>query len=132
MACSNKAGIHSPELPARHWLAESPGVPVEKKEKLETAIESFYNPIHKFLFEDSVYLAIQQSPMLVNSAVNLEIKRLALTDSKWHYLPEPHITFTITNNLTRYNDDTKYTTGDYGRTKFDIGFRTDFPNPFAS
>ena len=129
---SQKAGISSPELPARHWLQEIPGVPVEKKGRLDAAIKNLYDPMKKFSFGDSVYLAIQQSPMLVNSAVNLEIKRLALTDSVWRYLPEPHMTFSVTNNLTRYNEDTKYVSGDYGRTKFDVGFRCDFPNPIGT
>ena len=129
---SQKAGIHSPELPARHWLKEVPGVPVESKSKLEHAVTSLYDPSRKFRFEDAVYLAIQQSPMLVHSAVNLEIKRLALTDSVWKYLPEPRLLFSITNNLTRSNEDTRYVSGDYGRTKFDVGFRCDFPNPVAT
>ncbi|MBQ7738266.1 MAG: TolC family protein [Desulfovibrionaceae bacterium] len=132
-ACaSQKASMKSPELPAKHWLEAVPGVPVESKSKLDTAVKNLYDPVKKFTFEDSVYLAIQQSPMLVNSAVNLEIKRLAMTDSAWRYLPEPHLTLTVTNNLTRYNEDTRYVSGDYGRTKFDVGFRCDFPNPFGT
>ncbi|MBQ9537500.1 MAG: TolC family protein [Desulfovibrionaceae bacterium] len=132
-ACaSQKAGIKSPELPAKHWLESVPGVPVENKDKLNLAIKNLYDPSKTFSFEDSVYLAIQQSPMLVNSAVNLEIKRLALTDSVWRYLPEPRMLFTITNNITRFNEDTRYVSGDYGRTKFDVGFRCDFPNPVGT
>ncbi|MBO4369491.1 MAG: TolC family protein [Desulfovibrio sp.] len=129
---SKKAGIHSPELPAKHWLKEVPGVPVESRESLARAVQNLYDPHKAFSFEDAVYLAIQQSPMLVNSAVNLEIKRLALTDSIWRYLPEPRLLFTITNNLTRSNEDTRYVSGDYGRTKFDVGFRCDFPNPLGT
>ncbi|MBQ7585630.1 MAG: TolC family protein [Desulfovibrionaceae bacterium] len=132
-ACaSQKAGMKSPELPARHWLESVPGVPVENKSKLESAIKNLYDPAKKFSFEECVYLAIQQSPMLVNSAVNLEIKRLALTDSVWRYLPEPKMTLSVTNNITRYNEDTKYVSGDYGRTKFDVGFKCDFPNPVGT
>ena len=79
-ACaSNKAGLTSPELPARHWLEEAPGVPVENKDKLEAAVTNLYDPNKIFSFEDCVYLTIQQSPLLVNSAVNLEIKRVDLT-----------------------------------------------------
>ena len=129
---SQKASMQSPELPARHWLKEVPGVPVENKSKLENAVQSLYDPTKKFAFEDAVYLAIQQSPMLVDSAVNLEIKRLALTDSVWRYLPEPRLIFSVTNNLTRLNEDTRYVSGDYGRTKFDVGFRCDFPNPVGT
>ena len=76
-ACSNKAGLKSPELPAKHWLEEAPGVPVENKAKLEAAVPNLYDPKKVFSFEDCVFLTIQQSPALVNSAVNIEIKRLA-------------------------------------------------------
>ena len=44
-ACaSNKAGLKSPELPAKHWLEEAPGVPVENKAKLEAAVPNLYDP----------------------------------------------------------------------------------------
>ena len=132
-ACaSNKAGLKSPELPARHWLEEAPGVPVENKAKLEAAVPNLYDPAKVFTFEDCVFLTIQQSPLLVNSAVDLEIKRVALTDAVWKYLPEPRMTMQDTNNLTRYNMDHKDTPGDYGRAKFTVGFHAAFPNPVAA
>ncbi len=132
-ACaSNKAGLKSPELPARHWLDEAPGVPVENKGKLEAAIPNLYDPSKNFGFEDCVFLTIQQSPLLVNSAVDLEIKRVALTNAVWKYLPEPRMTLTVSNNLTRYNMDTHDTPGDYGRTKLRAGFYAAFPNPVAT
>lgn len=126
---SNKAGMKSPELPARHWLDEAPGVPVENKAKLDAALPNLYDPAKTFNFEECVFLTIQQSPMLVNSAVDIEIKRLALTDAVWKYLPEPHMTFTVTNNMTQYNMDERDTPGDYGRTKVRVGFEAAFPNP---
>lgn len=132
-ACaSNKAGLKSPELPARHWLDEAPGVPVENKAKLEAAVPNLYEPGKIFNFEDCVFLTIQQSPLLVNSAVELEIKRVALTDAVWKYLPEPRMTMQVSNNLTRYNMDNRDTPGDYGRAKFQIGFYAAFPNPVAT
>lgn len=132
-ACaSQKASMKSPELPARHWLDESPGVPVENKEKLEAAVPNLYDPQKKFNFEECVFLTIQQSPMLVNSAVDIEIKKLALTDAVWKYLPEPHIVLTVSNNLTRYNMDHKDTPGNYGRTMFRAGFYANLPNPVRS
>ena len=71
-ACaSNKAGLKSPELPARHWLEEAPGVPVENKAKLEAAVPNLYDADKNFSFEDCVFLTIQQSPLLVNGAVDL-------------------------------------------------------------
>ena len=132
-ACaSNKAGLKSPELPARHWLEEAPGVPVENKAKLEAAVPNLYDADKNFSFEDCVFLTIQQSPLLVNSAVDLEIKRVALTSAVWKYLPEPRMTFQVSNNLTRLNMDNKDTPGDYGRTKLQVGFYAAFPNPVAT
>ena len=131
-ACSKKAGVKSPELPAKHWLQEAPGVPVENKEKLEAAVPNLYDPKKVFSFEDCVFLTIQQSPALVNSAVNIEIKRLAQTDAVWKYLPEPHMNFTVSNNLTRYNMDNSNTPSDYGQTRFRVGFYAAFPNPMAT
>lgn len=131
-ACSSKAGLKSPELPAKHWLEEAPGVPVENKAKLEAAVPNLYDPKKVFSFEDCVFLTIQQSPALVNSAVNIEIKRLAQTNAVWKYLPEPHMQFTVSNNLTRYNMDNKDTPSDYGQTRFRVGFSAAFPNPMAT
>lgn len=129
-ACaSNKAGLKSPELPAKHWLEEAPGVPVENKAKLEAAVPNLYDPGKSFSFEDCVFLTIQQSPLLVNSAVDLEIKRLALTDAIWKYLPEPRMSLQVSNNLTTYNTDSKDIPGDYGRAKLRVGFYAGFPNP---
>lgn len=129
---SNKAGVSSPELPPRHWLDEAPGVPVENRSKIEAAVPNLYDPEKSFNFEDCVFLTIQQSPALVNSAVEIEIKRLALTDAIWKYLPEPRLTLTVTSNLTRYNMDEKDTPGDYGRTQLRAGFYAPFPNPIAT
>ena len=131
-ACSKKAGLKSPELPAKHWLEEAPGVPIENKSKLEAAVPNLYDPKKVFSFEDCVFLTIQQSPALVNSAVDIEIKRLAQTDAVWKYLPEPHMQFTVSNNLTRYNMDNKDTPSDYGQTRFRVGFYAAFPNPMAT
>ena len=132
-ACaSNKAGIGAPELPAKHWLEETPGIPVDKKDKLDAVVANLYDPSKKFSFEDCVYLTIQQSPLLVNSAVDLEIRRVALTDAVWKYLPEPRMTFTLTNNLTKFNSNEEDVPGDYGRPKLRVGFYAAFPNPVAT
>ena len=132
-ACaSKKAGSSSPELPAKHWLDEAPGVPVENKSKIEAAVPNLYDPDKIFSFEDCVFLTIQQSPMLVNSAVDIEIKKLALTDAVWKFLPEPRVGITLTNNLTRYNMDEKDTPGDYGRPQLRAEFSAAFPNPVAT
>ena len=132
-ACSsNKAGMKSPELPRRHWLEDAPGVPVENKEKLEAVVPNLYDPDKQFSFEELVFLTIQQSPLLVNSAVDLEINRLARTNAGWKYLPEPRMTLTVSNNLTRYNMDMKNTPSDYGRPRMRATFHAPFPNPVAT
>lgn len=131
-ACSKLANVQSPELPPKHWLDDAPGVPVENKAKLDAALPNLYDPNKSFNFEDCVFLTIQQSPMLVNSAVEIEIKKLALTDAVWKYLPEPQVTLTVTNNLTRYNMDHRDTPADYGQTQLRAEFSAAFPNPVAT
>ena len=129
---SQKAGSDAPELPAKHWLEDVPGVPVENKGKLEAVIPNLYDPAKKFSFEDCVFLTIQQSPLLVNSAVELEIKRLALTDAVWKYLPEPRMTVEVGNTLTYYNADRDDVPSNYGKVVPRIGFYARFPNPVES
>ena len=104
---SNKADRSAPELPARHWLDDAPGIPIENKAKYDAAVPDLYKPNKKFGYEDCVYLTIQQSPALVNSAVDIEIKRVAQTSAAWKYLPEPHMTLTVSQNLTMKNMDTR-------------------------
>ena len=129
---SQKAGSDAPELPAKHWLEDVPGVPVENKGKLKAVIPNLYDPAKKFSFEDCVFLTIQQSPLLVNSAVELEIKRLALTDAVWKYLPEPRMTVEVGNTLTYYNADRDDVPSNYGKVVPRIGFYARFPNPVES
>ena len=115
---SNKAGMESPELPAKHWLEEAPGIPIENKAKYDAAVPSLYQPDKKFGFEDCVYLTIQQSPSLVNSVVDIEIKRLDKTSAIWKFLPEPHLSLSISQNITNYNSDAKDVDGEYGRPQY--------------
>lgn len=129
---SNKAGMESPELPAKHWLEEAPGIPIENKAKYDAAVPSLYQPDKKFGFEDCVYLTIQQSPSLVNSVVDIEIKRLDKTSAIWKFLPEPHLSLSISQNITNYNSDAKDVDGEYGRPQYEIGFYAPFPNPVAT
>ena len=124
---SNKADRSAPELPARHWLDDAPGIPIENKAKYDAAVPDLYKPNKKFGYEDCVYLTIQQSPALVNSAVDIEIKRVAQTSAAWKYLPEPHMTLTVSQNLTMKNMDTRDTEGEYGKTQIEVGFYAPFP-----
>lgn len=133
MGCaSNKASQKAPELPPRHWLEEAPGIPVENKDKLDAAVPNLYDPNKIFSFDDCVFLTIQQSPMLVNSAVDLEIKKLQLTDAVWQYLPEPRVTVTASSNLTRNNEGSPNIPENYGNTMFRVGFYARFPNPVGT
>ena len=129
---SQKAGQDAPQLPAKHWLEEAPGVPVDKKDKVAAAIPNLYDAAKIFKFDDAVFLAIQQSPVLVNSAVDIEIKRLALTNAIWKYLPEPRMSLVVSNNITQYNMNTSSTPSDYARPKLQVGFDAAFPNPFMT
>lgn len=132
-ACSSpKATQKAPELPARHWLDEAPGIPMDKKEQLEAAVPNLYDPNKTFLFDDCVYLSIQQSPMLVNSAVQLESTRLQLTDAIWRYLPEPRMTLSVSNNITQENKGSSDVPSNYGQTMFRVGFYAAFPNPLMT
>lgn len=129
---SQKATQKAPELPARHWLEEAPGIPINKKEQLEAAVPNLYDPNKKFMFDDCVYLSIQQSPMLVNSAVELETRRLQLTDAIWKYLPEPRMTLIASSNITQQNKGSSDVPSDYGSTRFRVGFYAAFPNPLLT
>lgn len=132
-ACSSqKATQKAPELPARHWLDEAPGIPIDKKEQLEAAVPNLYDPNKKFKFDDCVYLSIQQSPMLVNSAVELETQKLQLTDAVWRYLPEPRMTLSASSNLTQQNMGSSDVASNYGQTQFRVGFYAAFPNPLLT
>ncbi len=133
MGCaSSKAGSKAPELPPRHWLEETPGVPIEKKSKLQSAVPNLYNAQKLFSFEDCVYLAIQQSPSLVNSAVDIEIKKLDLTSAVWEYLPEPRMSLQVSSNITRYNQNISDKPNNYGEVNTEVGFYAAFPNPIAT
>ncbi len=129
---SQKAGITAPELPARHWLDESPGVPVEHKDKLQSAVPKLYDANKSFSFDDCVYLTIQQSPMLVNSAVDIEIQKVDLTSAIWQYLPEPSMRISVSNNLTVNNRNINGTPNNYGEPVYEIAFDAAFPNPMQS
>lgn len=132
-ACaSSKAGMKAPELPPRHWLDEAPGVPIENKAKMDAVVPNLYDPEKIFNFDDCVFLTIQQSPLLVKSAIELEIKRLSLTSAIWNYLPQPRTSITVSNNLTLYNMDSRYVPDDYGETKYRVSFYAAMPNPVAT
>lgn len=135
-ACaSSKATQKSPELPPRHWLGESPGVPIraeQDKATQSTVPLTLYSPDKTYNFEDCVYLAIQQSPLLVKSSIQLEMSRLDEKDAAWRYLPELHMNLTTAVNLTQYNTGNTNNYGDYGKTIFRASFYAPFPDPLST
>jgi len=135
-ACSSpKATLKSPELPPRHWLGETPGLPFrsDQDKELHTSVPlTLYSPEKRYNFEDCVYLAIQQSPLLVKSSIKLEMSRLKEKDAIWQYVPEPHLLLTSAVNLTKYNEGNPNNYGDYGRTVFRARFYATVPDPFAT
>ncbi|MCL2122967.1 MAG: TolC family protein [Desulfovibrionaceae bacterium] len=135
-ACSSpKATQKSPELPPRHWLGETPGLPFrsDKDRELHTSVPlTLYSPEKRYNFEDCVYLAIQQSPLLVKSSIKLEMSQLKEKDAKWQYLPELHMLLTSAVNLTKYNEGNPNNYGDYGRTVLRARFYATVPDPFTT
>jgi len=135
-ACaSSKATQKSPELPPRHWLGETPGLPFrgDKDQELHTTVPlSLYSPEKRYNFEDCVFLAIQQSPLLVKSSIKLEMNYLKEKDAAWKYVPELHMVLTSAVNLTHYNAGNRYNYGDYGRTIFRTKFYAAIPDPFTT
>jgi len=135
-ACTSpKATQKSPELPPRHWLGETPGLPFrsDQDKELHTSVPlTLYAPEKRYNFEDCVYLAIQQSPLLVTSSIKLEMSRLKEKDAAWQYVPELHMILTSAVNLTKYNEGNPNNYGDYGRTLFRASFYASLPDPFTT
>lgn len=133
-ACtSSRAPMEAPQLPAKHWLEGSyESVQNKVSSSDRQLVGDLYKADKVYTFDDCVYLAVQQSPLLVNSAVDLEIRRLAKLDSQYKYLPELHVTLTVSNNITQYNSGRKDVGNDYGEPAYQIGYYAPFPNPVAT
>ena len=135
-ACaSTKATPKSPELPPRHWLGQTPGLPFRQDadQELRTKVPlALYSPEKRYNFEDCVYLAIQQSPLLVKSSIQLEMSYLREKDTKWQYVPELNMALTSTVNLTRYNEGNVDNYDDYGKPVYRIRFYANVPDPFTT
>lgn len=125
--CSGQAPVLFPELPRRDWLGE-------EKPATDQSVAPIYSPDKKLSFNDLVYLAIQQSPVLERSSVNMDIQQIALTSSRWKALPEVHLIAVVSNNLTQYNKGklNKNAQKDYGKTKYQISYTGVFNNPVAT
>ncbi len=123
-ACGGQAPRPLPDLPRKDWLAEDRQAPAP-------AAGSLYAADKKFSFRDLVYLAVQQSPALARSAINLDIQQTTLSSARWKALPEVHLMAIVTSNLTQYNRNLPHQE-DYGNTKYQISYSGFFNNPVAT
>lgn len=128
--CSFGPAGFLPELPRKDWLNpdKKSGENTAEKENLQ-----IYNPNKTLNFEDLVFLAIQQSPVISRGGIDMEVQQIALTDTKWRYLPEVHLLYTISNNITQYNKgNPAYRNTDYGETAYQVQFSGNFQNPITT
>lgn len=116
-----------PNLPEKDWLAPEKSTPKEQGEKF-----AIYSPEKTLTMDDLVWLAIQQSPIISKGKINLEISEISKTDAKWRYLPEMHLSYHITNNLTKYNEGTRYAGRNYGQTTYELTFTGSYTNPITT
>lgn len=123
-ACSGQVPQPLPDLPRKDWLTEDKQAPA-------LAADRIYAADKKLTFRELVYLAVQQSPALARSAINLDIQQISLTSARWKALPEVHLLAVVTSNLTQYNRNLP-NQGDYGGTKYQISYAGYFNNPVAT
>lgn len=128
--CGSAAYEGLPDLPEKDWLTRK----VEKSvDSVESSELDFYQPDKVHSFKDLVYLSIQSSPVISQGRINLEVQQIARRDAMWRYLPEMHLLYTISNNITKYNESQfgKYD-DTYGKTQYQISFTGVFNNPVAT
>lgn len=116
-----------PDLPVKDWLN-----PDEPRKIVQSEKYQIYSPDKEMTFDDLVWLAIQQSPVISKGQIDLEIQEINKTDAKWRYLPELHITYHITMNLTKKNEASQYKNQDYGDTTYELSFSGHYANPVAT
>ena len=128
--CGSTSYQGLPDLPEKDWLA-SKAENVEKNS--ENVNVEFYQPDKIHSFQDLVYLAIQSSPVISQGRINLEVQQISRRDALWRYLPEMHLLYTISNNITKYNESQigKFDSS-YGKTQYQVSFTGVFNNPVAN
>lgn len=124
-SCSHPSYEGLPSLPQKNWL-EKRNADAGKKEL------AFYSPEKKHSFTDLVFMAIQQSPVIARGNINLEVQKISSNDAKWRYLPEMHLLYTISSNITKYNSNNKLKSSDYGQSSYQVAFSGVFNNPVAT
>lgn len=128
-ACSQPSYEGLPSLPQKDWLGEGA---TKDKNPTEDSRLMFYVPDKIHSFSDLVFMAIQQSPVISRGHINLEIQQISRSDAKWRYLPEMHLLYTISNNITKYNTNNKMKGSDYGQPTYQVSFNGVFNNPVAT
>lgn len=125
-ACStNYPGL--PSLPMKDWLTSDKSESSPKRQEFD-----IYSPDKIMTMDDLVWLAIQQSPAINSGNINLEIREVGKRDAKWQYLPEMNLVYHITNNMTKYNEGTRYAGRNYGETTYEVTFSGSYRNPVTT
>lgn len=126
--CAQTSWPGLPDLPQKDWLKS------DKKESPKDAEKiPIYSADKTLGIDDLVWLAIQQSPIISKGSINLEVQEIQKRDAQWSYLPEMHLYYTISNNVTRKNEGNPQVKGqDYGETAYQLSFGGQFRNPVAT
>lgn len=114
-----------PNLPAKDWLGEG------KKEKTPEKYQ-IYSPDKIMKMDDLVWTAIQDSPTINRGDINLSISEIRKKDAMWEYLPEMHLVYHITNNITKKNEGKPGMGDNYGETTYETTFSGIYRNPITT
>lgn len=116
--------VHDPGLPPEHWIEQAAnrtsGTSRPVVDVSSTSLD----------FDAALALAMQQSPLLTHSAIEMEIARLQTETASWNRLPEVRARFNITANVTR-NDGSNDDEG-YGKTAYRATLNVAAYNPVAA
>lgn len=115
--------VSDPGPPPGHWLEEA----AAKVEKSVPADEIMAAPLD---FDRCLLLAMRQSPMLHDSAIEMEIAQLQTDSAFWKQLPEVKVRFSVTANITRNDENNR--DNDYGDTSLRAGLSVSSYNPVAA
>jgi outer membrane protein TolC len=115
-----------PQFPGRHWIEKAQPPLARELRDPPNLLEASGRALG---FDDCVFLALQQSPGLIHSAVELETTRLRKESAYWSQFPEVRAVLGVTHDLTR-----KDGAGDEGsaETEFWVGFAVNAFNPVAN
>lgn len=121
-----------PLLPPKNWLD-----PTSEEQVAGNTVKLSTDKKHP-TFIDLVYWAVQESPAINRSSINLDLQQISLSDTKWMYLPEIRAILTISNNITQYNKglekEPRYyrTMRNYGEMAYRVLFSGSFNNPITT